>query len=50
VGPVCPFRRFWIITVNSMSGQPSPVSSLFAPVKLAMTFGIQQSTVLPRGS
>ena len=50
VGPVRPFRLFWIITVNIISGHPSPVSSLLAPVKLATTFGIQQSIVQFNGS
>src|SRR3989442_10703883 len=38
------------MTVNIIRGHPSPVSSLLAPVKLAITLGIQQSTVQFKGS
>src|SRR2546425_10221770 len=38
------------MTVNIIRGHPSPVSSLLAPVKFAITFGIQQSTVQFKGS
>src|SRR6266571_9332323 len=36
-----------MITVNSIRGQPSPVSNRLAPVKLAITFGTQISGSLP---
>lgn len=38
-GPDWPLRRLCTIIVKRMRGQPNPVSSLFAPVKLATTFG-----------
>src|SRR5438309_10585676 len=36
-----------MINVNSIRGQPSPVSNRLAPVKLAITFGTQINGSLP---
>src|SRR5712692_1787304 len=36
-----------MINVNSIRGQPSPVSNRLAPVKLAITFGTQINWSLP---